>query len=388
MSKKIQRNNWVSRFELVGRPKVNEYTFKINSKSEKSAWTYNAMSLYMDCGEKYGDILCEMIGGYNAEGKNFIYAHGKDEKGKDDFSEESKIEVAWEDRHNKKILDNIGDLCFINVGIEKDVEGKTFYKKFLSEYDAIAYIKEHINENMILRVKGDLNYSLYNDNVVVRKRIKSIVLSSKITDAKDFSATFAQSILLDRDSASMKNLDKATGELPIYAKVLDYVKEIDGTEIKTFYPIPKVFHYKFDLEKQQSCEYFFNTYLKVKKGITQVNFKGELIENGTVTISFDELPDEIKELINIGAYTKEEALSKCTENKSKDKKMYITKPDFIMEGDEGSKQPKIMKFENAYTEEDLIFEIAQAEENDTEVSESNVTSQSSSSDMDWLKNLC
>ena len=74
-------------------------------------------------------------------------------------------------------------------------------------------------------------------------------------------------------------------------------------------------------------------------------------------------------------------------DKSKDKKMYITKPDFIMEGDEGNKQPKIMKFENAYTEEDLIFEIAQAED-DTEVSESNVTSQSSSSDMDWLKNLC
>ena len=53
--------------------------------------------------------------------------------------------------------------------------------------------------------------------------------------------------------------------------------------------------------------------IKQKEGydyeITQVNFKGELIENGTVTISFDELPDEIKELINIGAYTKEEALS-------------------------------------------------------------------------------
>ena len=63
---KLKRTNWANRFELVGKPKLNEYTYKIDAHSEKSSWVYNALSLYVDCGEKYGDISCEMMGGYNS----------------------------------------------------------------------------------------------------------------------------------------------------------------------------------------------------------------------------------------------------------------------------------------------------------------------------------
>lgn len=387
MAKKVKRTNWVSKFELVGRPKINDYTYKINGKSEKSAWMYNSMSLYVDCGEKYGDILCEMMGGYNIEGNSFIYAHGKDENGKDDFDENARITVAWEDRLNPNILENIGKLCFFTVGIEKDIEGKTYYKDFLSEYDAIAYIKEHLTEDMVLRVKGDIVYSLYNENVIVKKKIRSIVLS-KVEDSKDFSATFTQSLLLDKDSANIKDIDKTTGVLPIYARVLDYVKEINGTEIRTFYPMPKVFYYKFQTEDEQLRTTIFNTLFKVRKGITQINFCGELIENGTVTISFDDLPQEIKDLVNIGVYPKEEALAKCTENKSKDKKMYIIKPEIIQEGEEGNKVSRINKIEDVYSEDDLIFDIADtmSDEDIDKMVDDAITS-STDNTMDWLNSI-
>lgn len=382
MTKKVKRSNWTSKFELVGKPKINDYTFKIDSKSEKSSWIYNAMSLYVDCGEKYGDVLCEMMGGYSSEGNSIIYAHGKDENGRDDFNESGRINVAWEDRFDESVLETIGSLCFFTVGLEKDKAGKTFYKEFLSEYDAIAYIQEHLTEDMVVRIKGDLVYSLYNDNVMVKKKIRSVVLS-KVEDSKDFSATFTQSILLDKDSFNIKNLDKATGDLPIYARVLDYVKEINGTDIRTFYPMPRVFYYKFDLENPELSTKFCNRLLKVKNGITQINFCGELIENGTVTVSYDDLPDEIKELIEIGAYSKEEALSKCSDNKSKDKKMYITKPNFVnVELEDGTSKPTVMMFENAYTEEDLFFEIAEAVEVEEEVAASD-----DSDTMDWLQSL-
>ena len=127
---------------------------------------------------------------------------------------------------------------------------------------------------------------------------------------------------------------------------------------------------------------------KVRKGITQINFCGELIENGTVTISFDDLPQEIKDLVNIGVYPKEEALAKCTENKSKDKKMYIIKPEIIQVGEEGNKVSKINKIEDAYLEEDLIFDIADtmSDEDIDKMVDDAITS-STDNTMDWLNSI-
>ena len=134
--KVITKENWVSSFNLVGVPKVNDYTFKIDERSEKSSWIYNSMNIGIDCGEKFGTVYAEMMGGYSDENQNVIYAHGKDNDGADDF--QSKIQVDWDDRFNDDVLESIGDLCFITVGLEKTDKDKTFYKKFLSAYDAIA----------------------------------------------------------------------------------------------------------------------------------------------------------------------------------------------------------------------------------------------------------
>ena len=35
-SKVIKKENWVSNFTLIGKPKINDYTFKIDEISEKS----------------------------------------------------------------------------------------------------------------------------------------------------------------------------------------------------------------------------------------------------------------------------------------------------------------------------------------------------------------
>ena len=279
-------------------------------------------------------------------------------------------------------------MCFINVGLEKDKDGKTFYKKFLSEYDAIAYIKEHLEEDMVLRVKGDLVYSPYNDNTVVRKKIKSIVLS-KLQDSKDFSATFVQSVLLNKASVDLKELDKNTGVLPIYGTVLDYVKEVNGAEIKGFYPMQQVFEYHFDLSKQsgEQINSIYNKLFKVKKDVTQINFIGELIENGTVTITYDELPDEIKELVDIGAYPLEEALTKCTQNRTKDKKMVILRPEIGKSSDDDNVVSKLMRFESAYTEDELIFDIPSNEEDSVDETTTTSNDATNGDELDWLKNL-
>ena len=98
MSEKIIRKDWTSSFTLIGKPVINDYSFKIDEKSEKSQWIYNAMNLGIDCGDAYGVVWAEMLGGYSESGENKIYAHAKNEDGSDNF--EQQLVIAWEDRFN------------------------------------------------------------------------------------------------------------------------------------------------------------------------------------------------------------------------------------------------------------------------------------------------
>jgi len=136
------------------------------------------MNLGIDCGN--GNVVyADMMGGYGAERDNVIYVHGvkENDNGKTIDDWDNRFEIAWEDRFDEDVLETVGDSCFIKVGIEKDTQDKYFIKKFLSAYDAIEYIQQHIENGMVLNVKGNLKYQLYNDNISVKKEINSIFLS-------------------------------------------------------------------------------------------------------------------------------------------------------------------------------------------------------------------
>lgn len=385
--KVIKRKDWISNFTLIGTPKISEeYTFKIDEKSEKSKWIYNSMNLGIDCGEKYGVVYSELMGGYSEENENKIFAHGKKDDNADDF--EKQVIVDWEDRFNEDVLEEIGDLSFITVGLEKTSKDKTFYKKFLSAYDAVAYIKEHLTENMVVNVKGNLKYSSYNDNVQVRKNITSIVLS-KADDPSKYKATFTQSILLDRDSASLKNVDKDRGILFVDAKVLDYVKEVNGVEVKGQYPYNKQFEFEMDFTKQEDCKKIMDKLFKVKKGYTQVNFEGNFVEGGAVvTATWEDIPDDIKTLVEMGLYDKEEALAKCTANGNRQRRMVLTRPQIKMVGDEDNKTVVVGIYPERYEEEDLVLDYL-FENNDEkppfDIEEKE--EETDSGDLDWLSKL-
>lgn len=387
--KVITKKDWASSFNLIGTPKINEeYTFKIDERSEKSKWIYNSMNLGIDCGEKHGVIYAEMMGGYSEENENRIFAHGKKDDGSDDF--ESQIVVDWDERFDDEVLEEIGDLSFITVGLEKTSEGKTFYKKFLSAYDAIAYIREHLTEDMVVNVKGNLKYSSYNDNVQVRKNITSIVLS-KADDPSKYKATFTQSILIDKDSASLKDIDKDKGVMFVTAKVLDYLKEYNGTEVKGQFPYDKQFEFAMDFSNESACKKIMDKLFKVKKGYyTQITFEGEFIEGGAVvTATYDDLPDDIKELVDMGVYELEEACARCTANGSKERRMVLKKPMIKLVGDD--KTPVIQRFEERYAEDDLVLDYLYNE--DGKVDKKDVapfdegSTDSEGGDLDWLNKL-
>lgn len=383
----ITKSDWVSNFTLIGEAKINDYTFKIDEHSNKSSWIYNSMNLGIDCGEKFGTVFADLMGGYSEDRENIIYVHGKDDDGNDDFGQ--TFTVDWEDRLNDEVLESVGDLCFITVGLEKTTTGKTYYKNFLSAYDAIAYTQEHLEDGMVVNVRGRLQYSIYNDNVQVRKTIQSIVLSN-VDDSSKYVARFTQSVLLDKDSASLKDVDKDKGIMYVNARVLDYLKELNGVEIRGQYPYNVTFEFPMDLTKPDTCKKIYEKLFKVKKNIRQVTFEGEFVEGGAVVqTSWEDVPDDIKDLVEIGVYSKEEALQKCSANGSRERRMLLKKPHIKLVGDD--KTPVIQVFDDKYEEDELVIDTGSAEDDDEEPpfdeDKSSIESSGGDSDMSWLDEL-
>nr|DAW92662.1 MAG TPA: Single strand DNA binding protein [Bacteriophage sp.] len=341
-------------FNLIGRVKVTDKTFNLDN-SYDSGWTDNSMYVGVDCGNG-NTVYAEMRSGFFPDKDNVIRAYSKDEK--DDAGKSKSVEIAWEDRLDESLYDSISDSSFLTVGVEKDVKDKTVYKKFLTAYDAVEYLNEHLEDGMIVNVKGTIGYSEYEGNVSTKKEITSIVLS-KIDDEADFKATFSQTILVDSKSIGKKNDDKGTMELAAY--VVDYVgkPKIDGEkiEVKKNVTYPKTFEVAIN-ENPEITAKMLQRFFKPKNGkITEITVTGNLVEGGsTVNITEDDIPDDIKELIEMGLYSEEEAEKKiAVGNGNRERRMIIVKPDIIYVGTGDDRKPTVAFEDGKYDEDDLYF---------------------------------
>lgn len=341
-------------FNLIGRVKVTDKTFNLDN-SYDSGWTDNSMYVGVDCGNG-NTVYAEMRSGFFPDKDNVIRAYSKDEK--DDAGKSKSVEIAWEDRLDESLYDSISDSSFLTVGVEKDVKDKTVYKKFLTAYDAVEYLNEHLEDGMIVNVKGTIGHSEYEGNVSTKKEITSIVLS-KIDDEADFKATFSQTILVDSKSIGKKNDDKGTMELVAY--VIDYVgkPKIDGEkiEVKKNVTYPKTFEVAINGNPEITAK-MLQRFFKPKKGkITEITVTGNLVEGGsTVNITEDDIPDDIKELIEMGLYSEEEAEKKiAVGNGNRERRMIIVKPDITYVGTGDDRKPTVAFEDGKYDEDDLYF---------------------------------
>mgnify|MGYP002761702835 FL=1 len=341
-------------FNLIGRVKVTDKTFNLDN-SYDSGWTDNSMYVGVDCGNG-NTVYAEMRSGFFPDKDNVIRAYSKDEK--DDAGKSKSVEIAWEDRLDESLYDSISDSSFLTVGVEKDVKDKTVYKKFLTAYDAVEYLNEHLEDGMIVNVKGTIGYNEYEGNVSTKKEITSIVLS-KIDDEADFKATFSQTILVDSKSIGKKNDDKGTMELAAY--VVDYVgkPKIDGEkiEVKKNVTYPKTFEVAIN-ENPEITAKMLQRFFKPKKGkITEITVTGNLVEGGsTVNITEDDIPDDIKELIEMGLYSEEEAEKKIAAgNGNRERRMIIVKPDITYVGTGDDRKPTVAFEDGKYDGDDLYF---------------------------------
>lgn len=346
-------------FTLIGKAKINDYTFDINHEYD-SGWTSNIMNISVDCGD--GNVVyAEMSGGYfppKHMRDNKIYVHGvKDDNGNmiDDY--ENTFTIDWDDRDNKTILDTIGKNCFITVGVEKDEKGNTFYKNFLTEYDAVQYLSEHLVNDTIVNIKGVISYETDGEKVYVKKKITSMALSKAEPD--NFKATFVQTILLDDKSIGKPDKEKNT--ISISAYVVDYIgkpkindKKI---EVKKNFAIPVNMELAINDNIELTTKQISKLYRAKKNEIIEITVEGNLIEGGSIiNITADDIPDDIKELIDLGLYTEEEALMKCAVgNTSREKRMVIIKPVITYIGEEETRKPTVSRDCKKYIPNDLVF---------------------------------
>ena len=373
----------VSQFQLIGEAKINDYTFKIDEQSA-SGWIYNSMNLGVDCGNG-NTVYCDMMGGYSSVNDSVIYVHGKTENdnGKEVDDYENRFTVDWDDRFDEDIIEEIGNQCFITVGLEKDNKGKTFAKKFLSAYDAIEYIKSNLEEGMVINVKGNLKYSSYQGNTQVKKEVTSVFLS-KADDPSKYSATFQQTILIDKDS--LDKYDKESSSFPINAYVVDYVGKYgeNKQEIRQNVAFPKTFQFNISETELEKGTKLANKLFKAKKdNVNELLVEGDIIEGqAKINITLDDVPDDIKELIELGAYTEEEALAKCAVGNTREKKMVIRKPVIRIVGEGDDKTPTIIRTDNKYKFDDLIFLSQLINEDDDDDSKGKASDKDNSNDED------
>ena len=396
MAKKTEKTplkKGVSQFNLVGKAKINDNTFTVDTESQTSDYIYSRANLGVDTGN--GVVFSSLMGGYFATQDSVIYVHGvkKNEAGKNVSDYENRFTIAWEDRFDDDILETVGDDCFIKVGIEKDNKGKTYTKKFLSPYDAIEYLSEHLTDGTVVNVSGVMQYQYYNDTVSVQKNIKSIYLSTKTEE--DFKAEFRQTILLDSDSVG--KLDREKNTYPIDCYVVDYVGKLDGTEIKQNVVMPKTFYFDvLDTENPDKTKKLLDKFFTPSKKdkILELGVIGSFCEGGVVsTATLDDLDEDIKMMIDLGMLTEEEALAKYTTGNVERRmviKQFLTRND---SDDAETKHLVIMKDEDKYTTNDMVF-ISQFVDNDEEeeteeetavgVDTDNETDEESE---DWLREL-
>lgn len=331
-----------SMFNLVGKVVRRDNSFDLD-KTSQSGYHYSRMNIGVDTGNG-NTVYCELMGGFSTVKPNVIFVNDKA-----DFK--NRFEIDFDDRNDETIIENVNDMCFLKVGLEKDIAGKTVERKFLSEYDAIEYIHDKLEDGMIVNIKGDIDYNFYEGSVNVQKKIRSIFLS-KAEESK-YRATFTQSILINEDSVG--KLDKEAKAFPIDCYVTNYIGKVGDKVVKKTLPLFKPMELEYKVDNPDSTKKLLERFFKVEKGLTEIVVEGNLIEGQqTVAVSEDDIPDDIKDLIDCGVWSKEDVLNKMAVGGERVRRMVITKPYIQMKGEGENKLPQLSVEKEKYTQEQIV----------------------------------
>lgn len=353
-------------FTLIGKAKLGQYSFKIDEKSKKSSYIYSQANLTLKT--KEGEISASVMGGYNPEKDNVIYAFTKGDKD----NKGQSIVVSFEDRFDEEIIETVADMKLFKAGVSKKEDGSIEYVKFLHPYDFISHLEQHMVDGEVYIIRGELQYQEYNGELKVNKNITSVTLAKEeiANDPETHEAKFSTTILTD--SNFLGRPDKETMTVPVDAYVVDFFNEYNKQEIVRMVngkekngltmPVPKSFDFKIAKDMETTKKLL--KYLKPKRGaVTEIVMEGIFSKSQgelkSEELTIDDLDDDIKFMVEIGAYSLEEALGKVNfvYGEKTPEKMLLTRPAIKkVEGKDGSSTLIVNYTPDKYNEEDLMIE--------------------------------
>lgn len=330
----------VSRFSAYGKVSISADTFPTDAVKAASGYTYKRVSFPVSVGDN-NTIYVQMMGGYSPK-KPVIYARNTDN---------DPIEVNWDLRTNENILENIADRSFVKVRLEKDADGKLIEKKFLSEFDAITYMADHLKDGQQVYIGGDVEYRHYNGQIQRSFNMTTVALDEN--EDREPSAQLSQTYLIDSTSVDRDWEDQLEEkkQLVVNAYVPQYVGKHEGKQVKKTLAFPQQFVLKATDENMDKRKAIVKRFLLTDEDVVrELSLLCDLVDGYEESTGNVELSDDLKELIKLGFMTEEAAEKQMTIGGNRVRETVLIRP--MLRRNNG--QPELM-MEDKYAPEALVF---------------------------------
>lgn len=325
MTEQKDKKQTLGYFDVIGEVAVDSKAFALLQPGKNNPkWIQNVFNPRID--------------GVDGQSKYMRFSSGYDTvKGKKIFAQsksKTSLEIPFGDRKNQNMIDLVDDKSFIKVGIgkviEKNAETNKEYKvwefnKFLDVFDAIEFLNKMMplaSKNKV-RLVGKIKHSVYNDEVQTNYELQTIyLLNGNEEEGKELAPKFCftQNVLITEGAVDKSKLE-TEGTVKVATNVYVKIKQ----EYKVL-PLEFMMIAKDDSQKE-TFKKVIDRYFDVKGDVVRRINLDCRFESGYIASNVEEsdLPDDAKELIEDGLYSKEEVM-KMYANKDRVDRLVITRP--------------------------------------------------------------
>lgn len=336
-------------FDVVGEIIIDAKTFTLGQPGKNNQnWIQNIFNPKIEA-DNGKSMYMRLSSGYDAVKGKTIYARSKSE---------TNLEVAFGDRMNENIVSLVDEKSFIRVGVNKELvkdeaTGKEYkqwvYKNFLDTFDVVAFLQQimPLASKQKVRMTGAIRFSTYNGEVQRNYELQSIyLLNGNEDEGKEMQPKleFTQNVLLTKGCV-VDELDKENGVATVNALVM--IKEK-----KEFKTVPlKLLMKPQDEKTRETYKKLIPRFFEVPEDkVRKINLEC-IFEVGYVAgnVSEEDLPQEAKELLDMGLYSMEEVMKMYAVRQRVDN-LLIRRPKMkIVDG-----KPSVEMNDNEYLPSDLV----------------------------------
>lgn len=357
----------ISSFTLTGTAVVKENALQGVQQKEGSTWRHVNSSFGVKTDEG-NTVYARIWGGYKMD-KPILKKWDTDN---------NFVDIKWENRLQETVIESLRPNELLRAGFEKDENGKLITKEFLSEIDFEEYLREHLADGMPVRVRGEVEYSEYNDETQRRYNVKSVYLAETYTK-KDGEvvepvdgATLRQTYLLD-DSALDRGWERTLekeGSIIITAFVPQYLSQRKVGDkyvpFKKTIAMPQGIVFKMkDKEdekelatKKKIIEKFFKVKRDTVRELVLINNINEGYEEATGV----QINDEMRELIDMGIMTEDDIKNQVTIRGNKVSELVFSQP--AVRRDKETAEVSLQMTDAKYAPEALVMPFIDGEDDD------------------------